>query len=277
MIGSIRTAYRRIRPVRAAVLGNRAHLAVRRITTEHRLRAQRVALFEQIRPLLTERRGFEVGGPSTIFDEAGLIPAYPIVATLDNANFSSQTIWEGSISEGATFRFHPLKPAGRAFIAEATDLGAVADSEYDFVLSSHTLEHVANPIVALREWRRILRPGGALIIVLPRREAAFDHRRPVTSFEHLVDDERRGTQEDDLTHLEEILALHDLDRDPGGLDRAAFEARSRRNAEFRALHHHVFDVPLLARLLEHAGFEVSGVTEERPLHLVGLAHRPRDA
>src|SRR3954453_18733955 len=136
----LHSAYRRIRPARAAAFGDRVHVRLRRMRTERRLRARRAMLFPQIKPLVAGKRGFEVGGPSTIFAEPGLIPVYPIVAALDNANFSGQTLWEGTITEGATFRFHPSKPVGRAFISEATHLGDVADSVYDFVLSSHTLE-----------------------------------------------------------------------------------------------------------------------------------------
>ena len=36
------------------------------------------------------------------------------------------------------------------------------DAEFDLVLTSDTLEHVPNPRLALRETRRVLRPGGRL-------------------------------------------------------------------------------------------------------------------
>lgn len=238
-----------------------------------RFRPKRARLFGDLGPLAQGRRGFEIGGPSDIFGPAGLLPVYPLVESLDNANYGSQTIWEGSIEAGQTFRFDPEKPAGRAFICEATNLHPVASGSYDVVLSSHTLEHVANPIRALREWWRILRPGGALLVILPQREATFDHRRPVTAFEHLLDDDRLGTGDDDLTHLPEILALHDLDRDPAAGTPAEFEARSREVLRYRALHHHVFDAALLERALAHVGFEVSGTETQPPFHLIALARK----
>jgi SAM-dependent methyltransferase len=88
--------------------------------------------------------------------------------------------------------------------------------------SAHVVEHRANPWGRpLAEWRRVVRPGGYVLLIVPHRDGTFDHRRPVTSLEHLLEDAERRTGEDDDTHLDEILRLHDLDRDPGASDRAA--------------------------------------------------------
>ena len=40
-------------------------------------------------------------------------------------------------------------------------------SHYDFVHSSHCLEHMVNPVAALGNWIRICRPGGHLVITVP--------------------------------------------------------------------------------------------------------------
>jgi hypothetical protein len=80
--------------------------------------------------------------------------------------------------------------------------------------------------------------------------------------------------EDDLTHLEEILALHDLTRDREAGDREAFRVRSLRNAENRALHHHVFDTRAAVQLVDHAGFEIVAVDTARSMHIIVLARRP---
>ena len=42
-----------------------------------------------------------------------------------------------------------------------------ADNQYDFVHSSHCLEHMQNPDVALKNWFRILKPGGHLVVTVP--------------------------------------------------------------------------------------------------------------
>jgi len=41
------------------------------------------------------------------------------------------------------------------------------DSSLDFVFSSHCLEHLDSPTLALKEWARILKPGGVLYLYLP--------------------------------------------------------------------------------------------------------------
>jgi SAM-dependent methyltransferase len=42
-----------------------------------------------------------------------------------------------------------------------------SDDTFDLVVHSDTLEHVANPIQALEECRRVLRPGGTLCFTIP--------------------------------------------------------------------------------------------------------------
>lgn len=45
------------------------------------------------------------------------------------------------------------------------------DNSMDFVLSSHVIEHTPNPLRAIEEWYRILRPGGVMFMIFPHRNA----------------------------------------------------------------------------------------------------------
>lgn len=227
-----------------------------------------------VRARICGRSGLEVGGPSSVFrGRRGLLPLYPLVGHLDNCNFAGSTVWEGKISEGATFRYARFRRPGQQYVAEASNLSMIASSSYDFVLSSHMLEHSANALGALRELLRVLRDDGTLVLLLPHREGTFGHRRPVTTLAHLIEDERAGMGEDDLTHLAETLALHDFSRDPGAGTAEEFRARSLRNAENRCLHHHVFDTQLAVVMLNHAGVQLLAVETALPFHIVAIASK----
>jgi ubiquinone/menaquinone biosynthesis C-methylase UbiE len=55
------------------------------------------------------------------------------------------------------------------FPVAVTDLHALpwADATFDVVYSSHTLEHAHTPDVVLRELRRVAKPSGELVLVVP--------------------------------------------------------------------------------------------------------------
>jgi SAM-dependent methyltransferase len=215
----------------------------------------------------TRATALEIGGPTALFAAGGRLAVYGQLAALDAANFSRQTLWDGSRFEGISPRRH--------FIAEAGSL-EVASHAYDAVLASHVVEHLADPVGAVREWRRVLKPGGLLLLVVPHRDHTFDHRRPVTEVQHLLADADRRTPENDLTHLDEILRLHDLRRDPGAGSPAAFEHRCRENERWRALHHHVFVPSTVATLCELASLDVERLTTRRPFHIICLARPPNE-
>ncbi len=50
--------------------------------------------------------------------------------------------------------------------ADATQL-AFADASFDRLIAAHVLEHLAQPHKVLREWARVLKPGGVISLVLP--------------------------------------------------------------------------------------------------------------
>jgi SAM-dependent methyltransferase len=214
----------------------------------------------------------EIGGPSPAFDSGGRLPIYGSVERLDACNFAAETLWARS-ADGA-LRPDDGKPCGRLWILEATDLHALEDDSYDVLLAAHVLEHVANPLRALDEWMRVVRPAGHVVLEIPHKEGTFDHRRPVTPLKHMLEDYSLGTTEDDLTHLDEVLRLHDIGRDPGVNDRREFERRSRANARNRGLHHHVFTTETAVQLLDVAGFQIRAVEPRWRQNIFLLARVP---
>jgi len=117
-------------------------------------------------------------------------------------------------------------------------LAMIESGSEDFVVCSHVLEHLADPIGFLEEIQRVLRRGGVMILVLPDRRRTFDRDRPATTLEHLVaEHEARVTVVDDA-HVSEFLALAGAEaaylEQPAGTDRAEFLEWHRR----RSIHVH---------------------------------------
>jgi len=202
---------------------------------------------------LQNKIGVEIGGPSSIFKT--ILPIYHLPKRIDGVNFSRETIWEGQLKEGLNFEWIKGK-YGHQFISEATKISKIRSNTYDFLLSSNCLEHIANPLKAIKEWRRIITPSGYMVLILPNQKNNFDHKRPVTKFSHLKKDYELNTTEEDLTHLKEILKLHDLSKDPGNLNFEAFKLRSKNNYKNRCLHHHIFDLELIVKMLKFSRFKI---------------------
>jgi SAM-dependent methyltransferase len=83
-------------------------------------------------------RGIDIGGkPDPLSQYIGIFPRMTQVAVWDIEN------------------------------GDAQYMQGVPDGSLDFVHSSHCLEHMVDPKVALKNWLRILRPGGFLIVTIP--------------------------------------------------------------------------------------------------------------
>jgi SAM-dependent methyltransferase len=229
--------------------------------------------FNLCKSLILNMSGLEIGGPSSIFSKKGPLPLYLFVKNLDNCNFSSKTIWEGEIKEGCTFQFDKHHLPGRQYISEAVDLNEISSGQYDFVLSSHTIEHIANPVKALHEWIRVVKDNGTLIIIFPHKDGTFDHRREITSLAHMIEDFKKGTDENDLTHLDEILELHDLEMDPQAGTFEEFKSRSLKNFENRCLHHHVFNTYSAVKLIDYVQLKILSAEAVLPHHIIVVARK----
>jgi SAM-dependent methyltransferase len=223
----------------------------------------------KISKYFSNKTGIELGGPSQIFmnSPGGFLPIYSSAKLIDGINFNESTIWEGQIEKGKTYNYIENK-IGTQFIGEVSSLSSYIFKKYDFVLSSHCLEHCANPLKVIYEIKKVLVDKGLLLIVLPNKEFTFDHNRKVTDIEHLINDSDDDTLESDLTHLDEILKYHDfeLDRPADGYEN--FRNRSLKNQENRCLHHHVFDLPLMIQVFQQTGFKVIFSGTEGIHHIV---------
>ncbi|MBZ4191097.1 class I SAM-dependent methyltransferase [Niabella beijingensis] len=216
--------------------------------------------------------GIEIGGPSSSFGLKSFFPVYLYAKRIDGVNFSSNTIWEGQIKEGQTYKYEQNKPAAHQYIDEAAELSSVPNESYDFLLSCHSLEHVANPIKAVKRWNEVLKTKGRLCLVLPDKRYTFDHNRPYTTFEHLLADFGQRITERDDTHFEEVIRLHDLSMDQAQSKEELID-RIQNNYINRCMHHHVFSFESVTQMLEYCGFKTVLNKEFKPFHLFILAEK----
>lgn len=79
-------------------------------------------------------------------------------------------IGAGEDTIGQYYEFFPLMRSCRGWDlpdGDAQMMASVADATFDFVHSSHCLEHMRDPKEALENWLRILKPGGHLVCLIP--------------------------------------------------------------------------------------------------------------
>jgi len=127
---------------------------------------------------------------------------------------------------------------------------------------------------AIKEWVRVLKPGGFILLVLPDKRFTFDRKRPDTTFSHILSDFESKIGEDDLTHLSEILQLHDLKMDPGaGRDFEVFKKRCENNFVVRGLHQHVFSFDLLEESATYFKLSTICKYDVPPFHKIFLAQK----
>jgi SAM-dependent methyltransferase len=189
------------------------------------------------------KKGIEIGGPS---QSTGQL-IYHNASSMDNVIFSEETVWSNNTS---TYNYYQEKQ-GNVIICDAVNLSSVKNDTYEFCFASHSLEHIANPIKAVKEWIRVIKPGGHVVLILPEKSVCFDHNRNISSFTTLVDQYNKNVGEDDLSTLSEILENHDLTMDLAAGDFESFKQRSLQNFNNRCLHHYVYNADLLKQICEY--------------------------
>ncbi len=143
-------------------------------------------------------------------------------------------------------------------------LGAIDDCSVDFVIASHVLEHMADPIGMVDEMHRVLPVGGIALILLPDRRTTFDAGRAPTPLAHLVEENKAGVTVVSDEHIVEFVAAVE----PGRPELTAADIEHERR---RSIHVHCWNeeefLPVLAygvRSLRHRWRFVDGLRTGRP-------------
>jgi SAM-dependent methyltransferase len=77
----------------------------------------------------------------------------------------------------------PLPGAQPVELKSGGDAMELPHGQWDYIFSSHCLEHLANPIAALRHWQKRLRVGGVLFLYLPHPD--MEYWLPQNNAKHL--------------------------------------------------------------------------------------------
>lgn len=93
-------------------------------------------------------------------------------------------------------------------ISDAETLSNFIDGSLSFVIASHVIEHMRNPILAIKNWLRVLKPGGLLYLVVPDYRKIFDKHRELTTLSHVIADYELGNRNaQDIEHYYEYATL----------------------------------------------------------------------
>ena len=98
-------------------------------------------------------------------------------------------------------------------VADGARLEVIPDGSQDFVIACHLIEHIEDPVGAIKNWLRVLKDGGILFVAIPDKRLTFDVEREPTPLEHLFDDHEHGPEASRLEHFREfhrvVLGLTD--------------------------------------------------------------------
>jgi predicted SAM-dependent methyltransferase len=127
---------------------------------------------------------------------------------------------------------------------DGEQLGTIPDGSVDFVIANHFLEHCQDPLRALSNFARVLRPGGIVYLAVPDKRDTFDAERPVTSLDHLFRDHAEGPVVSRRSHFEEWARF--VDR----VDETALATHvDKLMAKDYSIHYHVWTQAELLELL----------------------------
>src|SRR5438093_12769557 len=84
----------------------------------------------------------EIGGPSAVFGQQGLLPIYPLLESVDGVQFAAETFWHGEMRQGE-YRPDGESAHGSLWITDGATLEGVPRGRYEAAISSHVIEHIA--------------------------------------------------------------------------------------------------------------------------------------
>ena len=173
---------------------------------------------------------------SVLSEAQSSLESLPTVPILDRAAFVSREQIAGAFIQGAGIEIgalhNPLKVSNAAqvkyvdrisneelrqhypelkdlplveldIIDNGESLASIKNNSQDFVIANHFLEHCENPLGAIQNMFRVLKPEGTLYLAIPDKRFTFDVERPISTIEHVRRDYLEGGAWSKEQHFDE--------------------------------------------------------------------------
>ena len=131
-------------------------------------------------------------------------------------------------------------------ISDLESMKGIETSSQDFIIANHVMEHVEDPLRALKSVSRVLRPGGIAFLALPDKRFTFDSIREITTLDHVIRDHEEGPDGSVQDHYEEWVRCIDLFEGAEKAGKIAAMTRIRAN-----IHFHVWDYAAMMELFAY--------------------------
>jgi len=154
----------------------------------------------QVRDFLVQQylygKGIEIGA----LNAPCKVPEGTVVTHVDSRSTAALIKYYGRQTYGQ-------KVVNVGVVADAHTLAGIESGSQDFAIANQVLEHMENPLLALENMLRVVRPGGVVFLSLPDKRLTFDAARPITNFEHILDDYGKGPETGREAHYREWIEL----------------------------------------------------------------------
>lgn len=147
------------------------------------------------------------------------------------------------------------------FVVSASSPSESIVEKFDYIIANHVIEHSPNPILYIQELSRLLNKNGILFMAIPDKKNTFDKNRPITTFDHLIDDYLSGADNSDITHVFEYNRFVVYENQPLNEVYKKTLLDLKKNKKFSHIHYHVFSInefrSILNKILELKFFDMS--------------------
>ncbi|MEA2757319.1 MAG: hypothetical protein QOJ54_3608 [Aliidongia sp.] len=131
-------------------------------------------------------------------------------------------------------------------VSDLETMHGIAPDSQDFIIANHVMEHVEDPLKALRSVSRVLRTNGIAYLALPDKRFTFDKGRAITPLDHVLRDHTEGPDWSLAGHYDEWVRVVDGLTGDSHAQKISVMIKERSN-----IHFHVWDFSAMLELFSY--------------------------